>query len=68
MIDVSFRIRSIVALLALALAAGFAQAQETPARSCIPGGHVYPAGVTVFIEGKTMICDGQTGSWVAVDA
>lgn len=52
------------ALAALALS-GLGPAFAQAARTCTHEGKTYQAGAKLTIEGKEMICDGASGTWVA---
>jgi hypothetical protein len=53
------------ALAFSAVAFAPALAQVAQAKTCTHEGRVYKPGEKLTIEGKAMVCDGATGSWVA---
>jgi hypothetical protein len=56
---------TIVGLALSALSLGPAFAQVAQSKTCLHEGRVYKPGDKLTIEGKEMVCDGATGTWLA---
>ncbi|MCP5056180.1 MAG: hypothetical protein GY937_05565 [bacterium] len=56
------------ALLAFAAGTGTSLAQDTRGTmTCIYEGKVFQPGDRIEVDGKTMICNGSTGTWVEAE-